>query len=152
MRLRNPLALVAGLAIVLGAGSLLVLAWVAVTTDWFSPGGGRSTPTIEVSMTDDLRYDPSALTVRSGQTIRFAITNPTAIEHEFVVGDEVLQEVHAEVMVGGMMHDDGHSVAVPSGQTRELIFTFGAPGTLLIGCHVAGHYEAGMHASINVTP
>ena len=152
MRLRNPLALVAGLAIALGGGSLLVLAWVAVTTDLFSPGGGWSTPTIEVSMTDDLRYDPSALTVRSGQSVRFAITNPTAIEHEFVVGDEVLQEMHAGMMAGGMMHDDGHSVSVAPGQTRELIFTFGAPGTLLIGCHVAGHYEAGMHATITVTP
>lgn len=42
-------------------------------------------------------------------------------------------------------------VSVEPGQTGELTFSFAAPGDLLIGCHEAGHYEAGMHARLIVT-
>lgn len=152
MRLRNPLALTAGVALALGVGSLVVLAWAAVASNLSSPGGVAAPRTIEVSITDGLRFDPDGLTVRVGETIRFVITNPTPIDHEFVIGDEAAQRMHATEMAGGMMHDDAHAVSVPAGETRELIYTFGAAGDLEIGCHVPGHYEAGMHAPVAVAP
>jgi len=31
------------------------------------------------------------------------------------------------------------------------VYTFKSPGTLLFGCHVAGHYAAGMAGTITVT-
>ena len=152
MRFRNPLAMAAGLTLALGAGAVLLLAWYAVTSGWLSSLGAAPPRTIEVSMTDGLRFDPNTFSVRSGETIRFAITNPTAIDHDVVLGDEALQEMHAGMMAGGTMQDDAHAVSVPAGQTRELTFTFGAPGKVLIGCHVVGHYEAGMRADVTVNP
>ncbi len=152
MRLRNPLALVAALAITLGGGSLALLAWITFASSAPAPDGGRPPRTIEVSMTEGLRFDPDRLAVRSGETIRFVIANPTPLDHEFVIGDAVAQQMHAEEMARGMMHDDAHAVFVPAGQRRELIYTFGAPGVLQIGCRVPGHYEAGMHADVTVSP
>lgn len=151
LRHPRPLTLVAGLAVALGVGSLAILAWVAFASGSLSTAVGSSTRTIDVSMTDDLRYNPDAFTVRAGETIRFAITNPTAIEHEFLLVDEAVQNLHAGTMAAGMTHD-GHSISIPAGQTRELIFTFRVPDQLQIGCHVAGHYKAGMRANVNVTP
>lgn len=152
MHLRNPLALTAGFALALGVGSLGLLTWGAVAPSQSSPGGAQPSRTIEVSMTEALRFDPGRLTVRSGETVRFVITNPTSIDHEFVIGDAAAQRMHAGEMASGMMRDDAHAVSVPAGQTRELIYTFGPPGDLQIGCHVPGHYEAGMHADVTVTP
>lgn len=43
-------------------------------------------------------------------------------------------------------------VSVEAGETGELTFSFATPGDLLIGCHEAGHYEAGMHARLIVSP
>lgn len=151
-RLRSPLALTALFALTLAVGSLILLAWVVLAANQFSPVGAQPRRTIEVSMADGLRFEPDRLTVHSGETIRFVIANPTPIDHEFVIGDEAAQRKHEDEMANGMMHDDAHAVTVPAGQTRELIYTFGAPGDLLIGCHVPGHYGARMHADITVTP
>ncbi len=152
MWLPKPLALAAGVALTLGVGSLALLAWVAMASNTSSPAAAQPERTIEVSMTDGLRFDPDRLIVRSGETVRFVIKNPTSIDHEFVIGDAAAQRAHAAEMASGMMHDDAHAVSAPAGETRELIYAFGAPGDLQIGCHVPGHYEAGMHADVTVTP
>ncbi len=44
-----------------------------------------------------------------------------------------------------------YAVDVPPGQTVTLVYTFDQPGTLLYGCHVPGHYAAGMRGTITVT-
>jgi uncharacterized cupredoxin-like copper-binding protein len=106
---------------------------------------------IEVSTTDTLRFEPSAITVKAGETVRFVVTNPGAVEHEFYVGDEAAQQAHAEEMAGGEMdHGDANGIEIPPGETNELDMTFDTPGELLIGCHVPGHYEAGMKATLTV--
>lgn len=51
----------------------------------------------------------------------------------------------------GMSHDDPNGIAVKPGETKELTFTFPESGEVLAGCHVAGHYDGGMKASITVT-
>ncbi len=152
MRLHSPLTLAAGVALTIGVGSLVLFAWVTLASNTPPPASARPERTIEVSMTDGLRFDPDRLAVRSGETIRFVIANPSPLDHEFVIGDAVAQQMHAEEMARGMMHDDAHAVFVPAGQRRELNYTFGAPGVLQIGCHVPGHYEAGMQADVTVTP
>lgn len=42
-------------------------------------------------------------------------------------------------------------VGVKPGQTKELTYTFTAPGQTLAGCHVDGHYGLGMKATITVS-
>lgn len=113
-----------------------------------SPGGTR---TIDVRTTDALRFEPEALTVTAGERIRFVVSNPGTVDHEFYVGDEAAQAEHAEEMAGGgMMHDDPNGIEVPAGETMELEIAFDQPAELLIGCHVPGHYEAGMRATLTV--
>lgn len=129
------------------AALLALLAGCAGT----APGTSAAPRTIEVTMTDALRFDPERITVTAGETIRFVVENPTALEHEFVIGDEHEQAEHAAEMMGdGMMHDEPNAVAVGTGQTEELVYTFDEPGELLIGCHVDRHYDAGMRGTIVV--
>jgi uncharacterized cupredoxin-like copper-binding protein len=107
---------------------------------------------IDVALTDELRMEPSSMTVPAGVPVTFVITNTGAIEHEFVLGDEEAQAEHeAEMAAGGMRHDEPDAVAVAPGQSKELTYTFAEPGETLAGCHVAGHYDVGMKATITVT-
>jgi uncharacterized cupredoxin-like copper-binding protein len=95
-----------------------------------------------------MRYTPEKLTVKSGQTVRFIVTNAGKIEHEFVIGDAEEQRQHAEMMkeTPNMKHDEGNAVFLEPGETKELIWRFGKRGNVEVACHLPGHYEAGMRA------
>ena len=41
-------------------------------------------------------------------------------------------------------------ILVAAGESKELSYTFAERGTTLAGCHVHGHYPAGMRAVITV--
>lgn len=107
---------------------------------------------IEVRLTDALRIEPSTMTVPAGVPVTFVITNTGAAEHEFYLGDEAAQAAHEAEMaeMGGMAHDEPEGIAVDPGETRELTYTFAEPGQTLAGCHVVGHYGAGMKATITI--
>jgi uncharacterized cupredoxin-like copper-binding protein len=106
---------------------------------------------IDVKATDALRFEPAAITVKAGERVRFVVRNTGTVDHEFYVGDQAAQEEHEKEMAGGgMMHEDPNGIEVPAGQTRELEMSFDAPAQLLIGCHVLGHWPAGMKASLTV--
>ena len=112
--------------------------------------------TLEITAGDDLRFTPEALRVQAGETIAFKVTNTGTVPHEFVIGDEAVQQEHEEEMVSGegmagMDDDASYAVDVPAGETATLIYTFGTEGTLLYGCHVPGHYGAGMRGVITIT-
>lgn len=112
-----------------------------------------STTEIAVSLSDAFAMEPASMTVKAGSTVRFMLTNDGVTEHEFYVGDAAAQDAHeAEMQAGGMRHDEPDGVAVEPGGTKVFEFTFGEPGELLAGCHVAGHYAAGMQARITVVP
>jgi uncharacterized cupredoxin-like copper-binding protein len=109
--------------------------------------------TIQVDSTDALRFVPDALTVRAGETIAFEIRNAGAVPHEFFVGTAAEQAEHErEMAAGAPMHAEPGQVDVPAGQTARLVYTFDQPGTLEYGCHVPGHYAAGMRGTITITP
>jgi uncharacterized cupredoxin-like copper-binding protein len=76
----------------------------------------------------------------------------------FTLGDEATQEAHAAEMadmgpMGGMDGvGDPNAMTVEPGETKDLTWTFAEPsGDLLIGCHIPGHFEAGMVAQVTVT-
>lgn len=114
--------------------------------------GGGDTSTIEVRMSDDLRFDPSTIAVEPGETVRFELINEGQAVHEFLIGDEAAQAEFAEEMAGGEMHHDTDAgMAVEPGQTETFDYTFpDTAGELLAGCHEPGHYEGGMVANITV--
>lgn len=105
-----------------------------------------------VSATDALRFDPASFSVRAGETVRFVVTNRGVSPHEFFVGDAAAQEEHGrEMAASGMMHDHGMGIGLARAERKTLEVTFTEPGQMLVGCHVPGHYGAGMRAVIEVT-
>jgi uncharacterized cupredoxin-like copper-binding protein len=117
-----------------------------------APAASAVSTRIEVTLSDALRLEPATMTVRAGVPVTFVVTNAGVLEHEFYLGDENAQAEHEEEMTlaGGMRHDEPEGFAVDPGETRELTYTFAKAGTTMAGCHVAGHYLAGMKAEITV--
>ncbi len=106
--------------------------------------------TAKVAMTD-FRFTPSSFTVKAGTTVRFVFSNLGAVPHQALIGDEDLQ-LEYEAAMSPETQVKGQGVIVGSGETGSLAYTFAKPGTLLIGCHEPGHWDAGMLATIRVTP
>jgi uncharacterized cupredoxin-like copper-binding protein len=118
----------------------------------------QSGRTIKIKANDEMRFLPDALTVQAGETIIFEVTNVGVISHEFIIGDVHIQEEHAKMMKtgghhGDMPHSDSSTyvLTIAPGETATLTYAFDQPGTLFYGCHVPGHYAAGMKGTINVT-
>ena len=109
--------------------------------------------TIEVSMTDELRFEPAEITVAPGETVRFVVTNTGESVHEFLIGDEAAQaEFEAEMSGEEMDHDTSSGLSVDPGQTETFDYTFGDTDEVIFaGCHEPGHYEGGMVATITVS-
>lgn len=107
---------------------------------------------IEVTLTDALQIEPASMVVPVGVPVTFVVTNSGLADHEFYLGDEAAQSEHGKEMadMGGMAHDEPEGIGVKPGQTKELTYTFVKAGSTLAGCHVAGHYGAGMKAEITV--
>jgi uncharacterized cupredoxin-like copper-binding protein len=138
---------------VLAVLALVVAACSSAGSSPTAPADASPATRIEVTLADALRIEPAAMTVPAGVPVTFVVSNIGALEHEFYLGDEAAQADHeAEMMeMGGMGHDEPEGIAVAPGETKELTYTFDAPGELLAGCHVEGHYGGGMKAAISVT-
>jgi uncharacterized cupredoxin-like copper-binding protein len=107
---------------------------------------------VEVTLTDALKIEPAAMTVQAGVPVTFVVTNSGATDHEFYLGDEEAQAEHEKEMadMGGMAHDEPEGIALKPGETKEVTYTFDAAGKAVAGCHVVGHYGAGMKAEVTV--
>ncbi|MBP1149777.1 MULTISPECIES: cupredoxin domain-containing protein [Methylocaldum] len=110
------------------------------------------TRTIEIKTLDSMKYDPSSLTINRGETLRLIVNNIGRLTHEATIGTVAEQESHAGEMHAApdTPHDSPNSVTVEPGQTKELVWRFDRPGRFEIGCHVPGHYQAGMIAEVTV--
>jgi uncharacterized cupredoxin-like copper-binding protein len=114
-----------------------------------APSGAR---TIEIEAQDALRFDPSKVTVSVGETIYFIVSNPGSGDHEFILGDEGVQASHADAGEHGAHGSDDAlaSLDLPPGATETATVTFDEPGPVLFGCHIEGHYTAGMVGTVTV--
>ena len=88
------------------------------------------------------RFDPAMIDVRRGETVRFVIANTDPIDHEFIVGDEAVQDAH-ELGTESYHPPRPGEVTVPAGETVETTYPFEG-GNLIFGCHLPGHYAYGM--------
>lgn len=124
---------------------------------------------IAVTMVDN-RFEPAQVTVKKGTPVTFRFANDGKLTHEALIANSAMQDEHAKQMasgesgamgdmnhggdmgdMGGMSHEGTASaVTVQPGKSATLTTTFEATGTMLIGCHQPGHYEAGMKATIHV--
>ena len=108
--------------------------------------------TIHVGMADSMRYTPSSLQIKQGDTVRFVVRNNGKVMHEMVIGS--LQELkeHAEVMKKhpGMEHEEPYMAHVAPGKTETIVWQFTKAGEFHFGCLVPGHFESGMVGKITV--
>lgn len=121
--------------------------------DWGIAGDAKAAKkTIEVRMTDNMRFAPEAIVVRQGETIRFVLRNGGKMMHEFVIGTQKELDEHAALMVKfpNMEHDEPYMAHVAPGQVGRIVWTFNRPGEFGFACLIAGHYQAGMVGRIKV--
>jgi uncharacterized cupredoxin-like copper-binding protein len=118
--------------------------------DESTPAGTR---TVEVAM-EDIKFDQTSLTVRTGETIEFRFVNDGKVAHDAFIGDVEAQMEH-DAEMAEMGDASGHpieeaAVVVQPGDSGELSYTFSEPGTYQVGCHQPGHYAAGMKIDVTV--
>jgi len=121
--------------------------------DWGIAGDAKAvTRTIEVRMSDQMRFTPAVIEVREGQTVRLVHRNGGKTLHEFVLGTKKELEEHAALMLKfpNMEHDEPYMAHVAAGQRSEMIWTFNRPGEFEFACLIPGHYQAGMVGRIKV--
>ncbi|MEJ5989080.1 cupredoxin family protein [Ramlibacter sp. PS3R-8] len=108
--------------------------------------------TIEIAMHDDMRFTPSNIEVRQGETVKFVVRNKGKVLHEMVIGDKKTLDEHATLMVKfpGMEHDEPYMTHVAAGKQGSLVWNFNRPGEFDFACLIAGHYQAGMVGKIKV--
>ena len=137
--------------------------------DFGEPGkAAEVTRTIEIVMKENF-YEPEAIEVKAGETIRFKITNKGELVHEFNLGTANMHKAHRKEMemmvehgvleadkinyemmkmdMGGgktMEHDDPNSVLLEPGKSGEIVWKFAKATELEFACNVPGHYDAGM--------
>ena len=111
---------------------------------------------VRVVMNDRFRYRPAAIIVRAGRRVTFVVSNVGRLPHEFILGDRTTQLAHErrmQALSGGHVHAHGPTagaLTVPPGATRRISWTFDEPGRVIYGCHVLGHWAAGMKGTITV--
>ena len=110
------------------------------------------TRTVNVDMTDDMRFQTSKVAVKQGETIRFVAKNSGKVKHEMVLGTDKELKEHYEVMKKNpeMEHADENMVTVAPGKSGEIIWQFTKAGKVDFACLQPGHYDAGMKGQVTV--
>ena len=108
--------------------------------------------TVNVEMSDKMRYTPASLTIKQGESVKFIVRNNGKVMHEMVLGTMKELKEHAEMMRKhpGMEHEEPYMAHVAPGKTETMIWQFTKAGEFHFGCLVPGHFEAGMVGQIRV--
>jgi uncharacterized cupredoxin-like copper-binding protein len=123
--------------------------------DWGIAGDARDVKrTVEIRMTDTMRFEPARIEVREGETVRLRAANRGKMLHEIVIGTAGELKAHAELMKKhpGMEHDEPYMAHVAAGRRGDIVWTFNRAGEFDFACLIPGHYEAGMVGRIVVKP
>jgi len=118
------------------------------------PGvAAKATRTVNVETSDGMRFNPSSIDVKQGETVRFVVTNSGKLKHELVLGTEKELKEHYEIMKKNpeMEHADPNMVSLAGGKTGEIVWQFTKAGKVDFACLQPGHYDAGMKGAVNVS-
>ena len=109
--------------------------------------------TIEIRMTDNMRFAPNQIQVKLGETVRLVAVNAGKVLHEIVIGTPQELKAHAEMMKKhpGMEHDEPNSITLAPGKEGQIVWQFTKAGTVDFACLIPGHYEAGMKGAVAVS-
>lgn len=122
--------------------------------EWGIAGDAKAVKrTIEVGMTDAMRFQPDRIEVRQGETVRFVLRNTGQVMHEFVLGTKKELDEHAALMMKfpNMEHDEPYMAHVGPGKSGQIVWTFNRAGDFDFACLIAGHYQVGMVGQVKVT-
>lgn len=116
-----------------------------------TPSEGPVTVNIEAG---DFYIKPSQDTFKVGVPYHFVVTNVGKVPHEIMLMPVVqpssgITMTEMDKMALGLVEEED----LPAGATATFDVTFTkpyGPGELELACHIAGHYEAGMHTPITV--
>ena len=127
---------------------VLAIVLAAVAAACRPAGADEGVETVEITIHYS-HFDPSTLEFPPGTTVRFIVRNTDPIDHEFILGDTRVQDVHE---LGTEAHHPPRpgEMSVPAGTTRTTTYTFTRPRTLIFGCHLPGHYAFGMRGLVTV--
>ncbi|WP_287877809.1 MULTISPECIES: cupredoxin family protein [Acidovorax] len=108
--------------------------------------------TITIEMSDNMRYTPSNIQVKQGETVRFIVKNVGQVKHELSLGTEKELLEHLEQMkkFPDMEHDEPNKVTLQPGKQGDIIWQFTKAGSVNFACLMPGHYEAGMKGVVRV--
>ena len=123
------------------------------STDFGQTGEPRKAArTVNVDMSDAMRFTPAEITVKRGETVRFVVSNSGKQMHEMVLGTRKELEEHAALMRKhpGMEHDEPYMAHVQPGKKAEIVWQFTKSGEFHYGCLIPGHFEAGMVGKVRV--
>ncbi|WP_376843261.1 cupredoxin domain-containing protein [Bordetella pertussis] len=117
------------------------------------PGvASKASRTVNVDMTDAMRFTPDQIEVKAGETVRFKVTNSGKIRHEMVLDTDADLGAHYQMMLKdpGMRHEEPNSVSLDAGKSGEIVWQFDKAGRVAFGCLEPGHYPAGMKGAVSV--
>jgi uncharacterized cupredoxin-like copper-binding protein len=131
-----------------GTRLVLAIALVAVPAACRPAAASTGVRTVEITIHYS-HFDPSAFEFRPGSTVRFVVHNTDPIDHEFILGDQRVQDVHE---LGTEAHHPPRpgEMSIPAGTTRTTTYRFIQPGSLIFGCHLPQHYAYGMRGTVTV--
>ena len=112
----------------------------------------RVTRSIDVDMTDAMRFTPAQVQVKAGETVRFNVRNSGRIRHEMVLGTAADLQAHYAMMMKdpGMRHEEANAISLEGGKSGQIVWKFDRAGTVSFGCLELGHYTAGMKGAVSV--
>jgi uncharacterized cupredoxin-like copper-binding protein len=112
----------------------------------------KVTRTVKMDLSDKMRFHPSVLQVKRGETVRFVVANSGKVLHEMVIGTLAELQEHAALMqkFPDMEHDEPYMAHVKPGATEQIVWQFNRSGKFNYACLVAGHFEAGMVGKVIV--
>lgn len=102
--------------------------------------------TVRLDMSDAMRFTPSDIVVRRGETVKFIVSNSGRQLHEMVLGTPSDLKQHAELMkrFPDMEHADANMTHVKPGARGDIVWQFTKAGAYQFACLIPGHFEAGM--------
>jgi len=107
---------------------------------------------VSVNMSE-YSYDCDMPVIPAGAVVAFQFTNDGQLPHEAAVGtlDDQLEAEAATVELRAVEHDHSvPSVIVQPGSTGQLLVYYEEPTSVIIGCHISGHWNQGMRTDLEV--
>ena len=112
----------------------------------------KASRTITIEMSDKMRFTPSDLTVKKGETVRFIVKNTGQVKHELSLGtqEELLEHLEQMRNFPDKEHAEPSKITLGPGKQGEIVWQFTKAGVVDFACLIPGHYEAGMKGAIKV--